>query len=663
MFAIRRFAAVLALLLASLGPAGASERIMSFLSDVIVERNGDLQVTETIMVDAQGNKIRHGILRDFPTTYVSRHHVTITVGFDVEAVLRDGKPEKYTLEKLGNGVRIRIGRADTELNNGPHEFVIKYHTTRQIGYFPNFDELYWNVTGLGWTFPIDQAEARITLPEQVPIVQTALYTGRYGSTDQDAAVVEQVPGRIVFRTTAPLGAFEGLTVAAAWRKGVLLPPPGPGFFERAGTWLHDTIVSSWVWQHLPLTLAMLGLPLVLGYYAYSWVTVGGSMRAGTVIPQFTPPKGMSAAAVRYVRRMNFDEKTFVAALLDLAAHRRVEMVGEKDYVRVDQCKNGKPVGPAETVAEERLFHKHSTIPFVKRYAPELESAMNGLRATLKKTYNDNAFSENISRPVWGLLASIALIISVVLANWTRSGDLFSSTLFVALFMLPLCMLGLLVINIGRQHWAPGSYGGSIFVMLFGLVMSGTSGYLMIWLMFAYRENWTEIAPTAAAMALAPFAVVAFPMFRLPTVDGRKLMDAIEGFRLYLGTAEEERLKAFYPPKKTPELFEQYLPYAVALDVENEWAKGFEGIIDNALLEETETEFSFGSGKQSRNPGRIVDFVNTTLSSSLTETVASSSSPPGTSGERSGSSSDSSSSGSSGGGSSGGGGGGGGGSGW
>ncbi len=56
------------------------------------------------------------------------------------------------------------------------------------------------------------------------------------------------------------------------------------------------------------------------------------------------------------------------------------------------------------------------------------------------------------------------------------------------------------------------------------------------------------------------------------------MDEIEGFKQYLGVAEEDRLNYLHPPEKTPELFERYLPYAVALDVENRWADRFAGVL-------------------------------------------------------------------------------------
>ena len=655
MIILRRNGARLLLLLATLiataAPAGAVERIMSFISDVKVERSGDLEVTETITVDAQLDKIQRGILRDFPTIYRTTNGRRVEVGFDIQSIARDGVAEPYTTEKLSNGVRIRIGRADRYLTQGPHEYVIKYRTTRQIGYFPEFDELYWNATGTGWTFPIDMAEARITLPERVPFIQKAFYTGPQGSTANDATVVEEEPGRIVFRTTKPLPAFNGLTVAAGWQKGVLLPPRGPGIFERAG----DAIAQSWVFRHLPLVLALIGLPLVLGYYVYAWIKIGGVPRRGTVIPLFTPPKDMSAAATRYVRRMGFDDKTFTAALIELAVNGHLELRESKKKITLHQRNGGKPIGKAEQAAEDSLFHDKSLIPLTRGSRIELDGAMNTLKRVFRKSYDNVTFSANTSLAVWGLLASLALMVTVVAANWTREGDVFSGTLFVLLFLVPGVMLGLMLLIMAWRSQGSTRIVGLILGLLFG----GGALYATLWILFAVRYEWNEVLPSFAAFALAPLAVLAFELFRMPTRDGRKVMDDIEGFRLYLGVAEEDRLQAYYPPKKTPELFEQYLPYAIALDVENAWAKRFEGIIENSMIEESESAWYTGDSSKFRDPGRLTEFV----SASLSATIAAATVPPGSSGSSSGSSSDSSSSGSSGGGSSGGGGGGGGGSGW
>ena len=56
------------------------------------------------------------------------------------------------------------------------------------------------------------------------------------------------------------------------------------------------------------------------------------------------------------------------------------------------------------------------------------------------------------------------------------------------------------------------------------------------------------------------------------------MDQVEGFGMYLGTAEQSQLEFAHRPERTPELFEKYLPYALALDVENTWAESFSDVL-------------------------------------------------------------------------------------
>jgi len=143
----------------------------------------------------------------------------------------------------------------------------------------------------------------------------------------------------------------------------------------------------------------------------------------------------------------------------------------------------------------------------------------------------------------------------------------------------------------------------------------------------------------------------FPMLKAASRSGRKIMDEIEGFREYLGVAEVVRLNVLNPPEKTPELFEKFLPYAVALDCQNAWAAKFAGVLAAAGTAAAATAWYVGSRDWGSDPVSFADH----LSSDLSSTIASSSTAPGSSGGGGG--------GSSGGGSSGGGGGGGGGGGW
>ena len=165
---------------------------------------------------------------------------------------------------------------------------------------------------------------------------------------------------------------------------------------------------------------------------------------------------------------------------------------------------------------------------------------------------------------------------------------------------------------------------------------------------AYGEM-RRLIPLALPLLALPVVLTAFRWMAAPTREGRAVLDRIAGFRHYLSVAEEERLETLHPPEKTPELFERYLPYAIALKVENDWASRFTSVLAAAAASgQTQSHgLVFGNSDPWNDPGDFADSVG----SSLASTISSASTAPGSSG------------GSGGGGSSGGGGGGGGGGGW
>ena len=76
------------------------------------------------------------------------------------------------------------------------------------------------------------------------------------------------------------------------------------------------------------------------------------------------------------------------------------------------------------------------------------------------------------------------------------------------------------------------------------------------------------------------------LMKAPTELGRKVMDQLDGFRLYLETAESDRLNSG-APEITADRFEVLLPYAVALDVEKPWAHAFEWALRRAHPEDAD----------------------------------------------------------------------------
>jgi uncharacterized membrane protein len=146
----------------------------------------------------------------------------------------------------------------------------------------------------------------------------------------------------------------------------------------------------------------------------------------------------------------------------------------------------------------------------------------------------------------------------------------------------------------------------------------------------------------------PLVISAFWWIAAPTKEGRTVLDHIAGFKQYLSITERERLDRMTAPQDTPEIFEKYLPYAIALGVENRWANRFASVLAAAQAQGKQG-FAWYSGSSSpwNNPTGFTSAVG----SSLASTISAASVAPG------------SSSGSGGGGFSGGGGGGGGGGGW
>ena len=180
--------------------------------------DGHLDVVERITARAEGSQIRRGLYRDFPTRYRDRYGNGVVAGFEVVGLQRDGRPEPFFLERLSNGVRVNFGNDDLLPVPAVYSYTLRYRTTRQVGFFDDHDELYWNAIGTGWIFPIDAGRVDVGLPDPVPVgqMQAEVYTGVQGRQEQDYAAQIVGPGRARWDLTAPLAPTEGLTIVLSF---------------------------------------------------------------------------------------------------------------------------------------------------------------------------------------------------------------------------------------------------------------------------------------------------------------------------------------------------------------------------------------------------------------------------------------------------------------
>ncbi|HEX6689884.1 MAG TPA: DUF2207 domain-containing protein [Burkholderiales bacterium] len=221
------------------GAAEAAERVLDFHSEIRVAADGVITVTEVIVVQAEGQRLRRGIQRDFPADYHDRNGARVIVPLEVLRVSRNGELERHTLEQAENGVRLVTGDRDSPLRYGRHTYEIRYRTARQVSFHGAHDELYWNVNGNDWILPLDNISAEVVLPKAVPAasLKAEAFTGPVGAQGRSYQAFTGT-GAAAFRSTRPFQPREGMTISLTFPKGVVATP---SLLQRAGWFLQANL--------------------------------------------------------------------------------------------------------------------------------------------------------------------------------------------------------------------------------------------------------------------------------------------------------------------------------------------------------------------------------------------------------------------------------------
>ncbi len=612
---------VAALLTACMLPGFAAEEIRSFSSRIEVLSDSDIVVTETIRVTPEGNQIKRGIYRDFPTLYSSSLGLQTSVPFELLEVLRDGKPEPYHTEQKANGLRIYLGNANVFLPHQETTYTIKYRTGHQLGFFKGYDELYWNVTGNGWSFPILSASACVNLPSGTSPRSVEAYTGRNGSKEADFKITDKPGCDASIETTSPLRPGEGLTIVVTWPKGFVNAP--------APT---DRVISVFS-SNRGVVSGAIGLLAVFGYFLVSWILVGRDPKHGVIIPLFAPPEGFTPQEVRYLDRLGAcDNTSLSAAVLHLAVQRALTITESPGKVYTLSKGDCSTLDDAQIRLQEALFKGGSPLILVQANHSTLAAAKSVLAKDLAIQVGP-CFARNTGVWVVGLLATLIPLGLSLLDVRDKQ---------IALFMmawLSIWSLGCGALSFSVfKAWQSKSFLTAMPLTLFSIPFLA-GWFFGMWVLMHSASPWV----CGIFLAGITLCAVFHHLLKRPTPDGQRLRDQILGFKKYLSVAEADRLGLENPPERTPQLFEKFLPYALALGVEQAWSEQFADVLAAATHD-------MDSGPSTT--GLVLPLaVASSFTSSFSSAISSASTAPG------------SSSGSDGGGSSGGGGGGGGGGGW
>jgi len=511
-----------------------AEQISNFASGVSVQQSGRVDVVETINYDFEYAS-RHGIYRYIPVVYRDDQGNTYKPGFSFDSAEVDGVRTKYRLSSEGDNRVIKIGDANRTIT-GLHTYTIRYHFDSLL-VNKSGDLLRFNVTGSGWSVPIDSAKVTI-ISAVTP--QLTCYAGAVGSTNHDCKVNEQA--RTV--TANDVGDGEDFTIEALWPSGTVANLLQP---YKTPLWMKILYVAAGVYVLGGLMLLIAALIRWLGIR----VAEKRSEKSQTIIAQYEPPKNMTAGELGFMsdNKATLVEVTAMLVQAAVAGFIKIEQVQEKSLLkkaeyRLTKLKDFTGMDAQEQLFLTVLFDGKTEINMKDIDKTAVPAAVKKYQASLRENLKTKGF-------------------------YTKSSKFTSAAVAGGLFIL-------------------------IFLSFTPFVLISIAFILPIGLYLYRRAGQTPRR----------------------TPEGLETWAYVQGFKLFLSVTEKDRLAFTDAPARTPKQFSKFLPYAIALGVEKEWAKQFEGI------DITKSMGWYGGNTQAFTAGYLVG----NLSDSFASTVAASTAP-------------------------------------
>lgn len=504
---------VAGLFASGLGAQERSLRVVEFDAILEVGSDGMLDVTEKLTVEFKGqwNGIRRELLRRHHTAQGRRVKLDVDVGDITDAA---GQPFKVERDREGELLILRIYVPDNR--DATRQVIIRYRVSNAIRFFyadseaGELDELYWNVTGSSWEWPITRARARVVLPRGVRPTRVAVYTGSEGSRAAEADV-DTLGNTVTFTARRELNAYEGMTIGVGWPAGHIASRPS----RRAQRTLE--IVRWW-----PATL-----PFLVFFLAFrAWSSRGRDPKEGAIAVQYEPVAGLSPAEIGTLVDHRAEMRDITATLVDLAV---------RGYVRIEEQTERKLLGLISDTdfAFHLLKPKEDWAGLARHEERYLDALFRGF-GYVKLSDLQNLFYKSLPAIRDALYEQL-----VGRGYYLRRPDSV------------------------KNNWL----GGGAVVLAAGVAGAVWAG--------ATGASW--VSPVALGVAGAVSSVMLLIFAQLMparTVAGARAREAALGFREFLSRVESDRYRRMIT---SPEMFERFLPYAMAFDVEEKWARAFEDI--------------------------------------------------------------------------------------
>jgi uncharacterized membrane protein YgcG len=503
--------------------AATGDQIDSFTISYDVQSSGVVKVKETIVYRFGPESGRHGIERYFVTREPYDDNQDAVYNIEQLTVSSpDGVPTQFssrTDEAKGGReeqLRLRIGDPDRTISAPTATYVISYDLTGAMRTFNDYDEFYWDATGLDWQATIKSVKITATVPGGAQDVSCF-----YGSAQSTQTCKGSISGGKAAFSQADLAEGQGVTVGVKIKSG-LVADNAPHLEPDGSKLTSSQTVFAGVAGAAGLALTV-GSPIAgviwwrrngrdRRYAGLAPGTVPLPGQTAQIVPNdpdieipvaFSPPR-IPVAEAGLLIDGQVDTRETAATLIDLAVRGAVlvHSDGDNDF-RVTLVDPNKAAAPHEMVLLTSLFNGEP--PGAMRDLSErgsLQAAHQQMQASVRN--------------------------QVAARGWFRK-----------------------VPGAAAAH----SFGfGSIVI---AIIAAFTIGAWVLWILVPLLPVIITILVIRAKLRRGQ-----------RTAEGRAVCDQVEGFKTYLATAEADQLRF----EEGEDIFSKYLPWAIAFELADRWAK-------------------------------------------------------------------------------------------
>jgi len=415
--------------------------IKNFETEIVVNKDSTLDITEWITADCGNAAGKHGIFRILPED-VKIEDKSMSMPIElVDITDFSGLPLKYSESKGAKDKTVtwKIGDPNVTVS-GVNNYIIRYRVKNAVRFSnDSFDELYWNLNGNFWDLETDKFHAKIVFPEEITKDNSKVeyYTGLTGEKRKDlAAFYWSAPNVLEFDSTKTLLARQGITASVIFPKNIISP-------HKFGFW---ELYGKYFWLLIPLAVFVVCF--------FLWWKYGKDPKVNkTIMPEYEAPGNLTPMEIGMLKSSGgFNNSLITAEIINLATKGLISIeendekalfVNKKEYefARLQNPEKENSLNKSQRMILEKIFEKGDVVKL-----SSLRSSFHKVTRDLKKATEDVLVEKK-------LIVRSALKLSI---GFRITGG---ALIFASFFSLPI------------SFWlAASSFVSGLIIFLFGLVM-------------------------------------------------------------------------------------------------------------------------------------------------------------------------------------------------